>query len=477
MSKFEHPDNKYTLQVKQLIEDVYPKDNQRESLYSDARMYFASVNVQQLRIDQLQTKLANTDVSKQGKAKAEHLKGELKKINAEFEEQRKVRIDRLHSVVAKLIYLCEADSFEETQLLSSKFLGTLMLLTRGPEGNFATLHQRLKPLYKAVLALRLVDKVHNMDVKDNRYLSHVQDSVMRFKGNSETREKWQEDVARPIIICALLQDIGLQAPEASKILHGPQKNLDAFRLLDETDRKQLLKVNFTQTLDYLKNGLGIPRYIGNDKAERDRFVKRHTALNGFMLTLTKDTYVSNKEGVGELIKIPQIYCSIVLSTKADFSKKNLPKGYVFIEQLAKKGALDASLAKAFVEIVGYFPLGFGVTFIPRNENGIDREHYEYAIVTRLNPPHPAEPVVRPVTRNLAYISSGSDEVIIKSNNLFFPANRKKLMRVGRERLMEIMSQLSGNFSPEAVDDLIPGFWEPADYFSVKKNQNLWNKAQ
>ena len=279
-----------------------------------------------------------------------------------------------------------------------------------------------------------------------------------------------------IFSCALLQDIGLQSPEALSILHGEDGKLDEFRVLDEPTRKQLLKINFTQTLEYLKNGLGIPRYIGNDKTERDRFVQRHTALNGFMLTLLKDTYLS-KVGVGELVKIPQIYTSIVLSTKPDFSKKSLPKGYVFIEQLAKKGALNTELAKAFVQIVGYFPLGFGVTYIPRTEKGIDREQYECAIVTRLNPAHPAEPVGRPVTRNLSYISSGSDEVIKKSSNLFFPANRKKLMRIGRERLMEIMSQLSGNFSPEAVDDLIPAFWEPADYFSFKKNQNLWNKVR
>lgn len=476
MSKFEHPDNNYTLQVKQLIEEVYPKDDRLESVYSDARQYFAEASARQSALAELQKQLTRAEQLKKGQAKAEQLRKQIKDVSASHEDGRHRRIERLHSVANQLISLCEGESFEETQMLSSKFLGTLMLITRGPERNFASLHQRLKPLYKAVLALRLVDKVHDMDVQDNRYLRYLKDSVLRFKGDREHHEKWQEEVACPIISCALLQDIGLQSPEALSILHGEDNRLDEFRVLDEPSRKQLLKINFTQTLEYLRNGLGMPRYIGNDKAERDRFVQRHTALNGFMQTLMKDTYLS-KNGVGELIKIPQIYTSIVLSTKPDFSRKNLPKGYVFIEQLAKKGTLNAELAKAFVQIVGYFPLGFGVTYIPRNEKGIDREQYECAIVTRLNPSHPAEPVGRPVTRNLSYISSGSDEVIKKSSNLFFPANRKKLMRIGRERLMEIMSQLSGNFSPEAVDDLIPAFWEPADYFSFKKNQNLWNKVR
>jgi len=32
-------------------------------------------------------------------------------------------------------------------------------------------------------------------------------------------------------------------------------------------------------------------------------------------------------------------------------------------------------------------------------------------------------------------------------------------------------------TPDAIDDLIPSHWEPADYFSFKKNQNLWNKSR
>lgn len=476
MSKFEHPDNNYTLQVKQLIEDVDPKDSQRDSVYRDAREYFAAVAARRMQLAGLQEKIVSASQMKKGKAQAEFLTKQLKAVTAEVAEECLARTERLHAVARQLISLSEGETFAETQMLSSRFLGTLMLLTRGPERNFARMHQRLKPLYKAVLTMRLIDKTSDLTLPDNRYLRYVKGSVLRFKGDEEAREKWREEVALPVICCALLQDIGLQAPEAITLLHGSDHNLDEFRLLDESSRKALLKINYTQTVDYLSNGLGIPRYIGNDKAERSRFLQRHQALNGFKLALLKDTYLS-KMGIGELIKIPQVYTSIVLSTKPDFSKKNLPKGYVFIEQLAKKGALNTELAKAFVQIVGYFPLGFGVTYIPRSEKGIDREQYECAIVTRLNPAHPAEPVCRPVTRNLAYISSGSDEVIKKSSNLFFPANRKKLMRIGRERLIEIMSQLSGSFSPEAVDDLIPAFWEPADYFSVKKNQNLWNRVR
>lgn len=476
MSKLEHPDNHYTQQVKQLIEQVYPKDNGLGSVYEDARHYFTLTPDLQAHIAELQEKLDIAEKSSRQQGLVVQLKKKLKLAKAKFENERLERIDRLESIALRLIALTEDDSYEETQLLSSKFLGTVMLLTRGPEGNFAKVHQRLKPLYKAVLALRLTDKILEGDLIENHYLAKMKDAMLRFKGNRHWQERWQTEIAFPIIACAVLQDIGLQAPEAREILLGPENDLDEFRVLDNEPRKTLLKINYSQTMDYLKHGLGIPGYVGNDKEERDQFIRRHKVINQFMQNVMKDAFIS-KTGVGEIVKIPQIYVSIVLSTKPDYSRKTLPKGYMLIEQLAKKGALNSALAEAFINIVGYFPLGFGITYIPQNEKGIDREQYECAIVTRLNPKSPAEPVCRPVTRNLTYISFGNDEVIKKSTNLFFPANRKKLMRIGRERLTEIMSQLSDNFTPDAIDDLVPSFWEPSDYFSFKKNQNLWNKAR
>ena len=143
--------------------------------------------------------------------------------------------------------------------------------------------------------------------------------------------------------------------------------------------------------------------------------------------------------------------------------------------MAKKGALNEKTCEAFLSIVGYFPQGFGVTYIPRNEKGIDREQYECAIVTQLNPPVASEPICRAATRNLTFISSGADEQIATSNNLFFPSSKKRMMRLGKERLIEIRSLQSGDYDPENAEELIPSCWDPRDYFSLKKHQNLWNR--
>ena len=257
-------------------------------------------------------------------------------------------------------------------------------------------------------------------------------------------------------------------------MKGENGDLDEFRLLEESQRKDLLKLNYHFTLKYLSEGLGLPKYVGNNKEERDRFVQTHKEANEFLQQLVKDAFVS-KTGLGEIVKIPQIYVSIVLSTKSDYSRMSLPKGYMLIEQLAKKGGLNKQLAQDFVELVGYFPQGFGITYIPMNEKGHEKDQYECARVIGLNPANPAEPLCKVVTRNQKYITSGTQEIIPKGRNLYFPANRKKLMRVGKDRLSEIMSQLSSNFTPDALDDLVPSFWEPYDFFGFKKHQNLWAK--
>ncbi|GMM69424.1 hypothetical protein MTsDn1_27190 [Alteromonas sp. MTD1] len=469
-----NPDSMYTQQVKQLINMVYPQEAGYGSIFEDARHYFSSAPEQEKQIQTLKAQLANA-TEKESDSK-EQLEAKLKKNTALLNSDRNGRLERLQAVINKIVQLCEGDSFDETQLLSAKFLGTLLLLTRGNEGNFAKIHQRYKPIYKAVLTLRLVDKLLRHKTVAHTYLSKYKNTLSRFDDEQEGFTRWKEALATPLITAALLQDVGLHCPDALNILKGENGDLDEFRLLEETQRKSLLKINFHNTLKYLSEGLGTPTYIGNDKAEREAFNAKQKDAHAFLLSVVKDAFIS-KTGLGELVKIPQIYVSIVLSTKPDYTRLSLPKGYMLIEQLAKKGSLNKQLAQDFIDIVGYFPQGFGVTFIPVNEKGYEKNQFECAIVTGLNPSNPAEPTCKVVTRNQNYISSGAMEVIPKARNLYFQGNRKKLMRMGKERLMEIINQLSSNVSSDAVEDLVPSFWEPHDFFGYKKHQNLWVKKQ
>lgn len=469
-----NPDSNYTQQVKQLINLVYPQDTGFGSIYEDATHYFSLTASLEKHIDDLKKQQVKIAGVKGKESLYETLSVKLKNTSTKLEEERLARLERLHNVVDKIIELCEGDTPQETLQLSAKFLGTLMLLTRGPEGKFARVHQRFKPLYKAVLTLRLVDRLLEHDTIAHKYLSKYRKAASRFDGSNYWRDKWKVELGTPLITAALLQDVGLQSPATQTILKGDDGSLNEFRLLDEAQRKDLLKLNYHFTLKYLSDGLGLPRYVGNSKEERDRFNITQQEANDFLLQVVKDAFVS-KTGLGEIVKIPQIYVSIVLSTKGDYSRKSLPKGYLLIDQLAKKSSLNKQLAQDFINLVGYFPQGFGITFIPVNENGQEKDQFECAIVTGLCPSDPAEPICKVVTRNQNYISGGAQEVIPKDRNLYFPANRKKLMRIGRERLTEIMKQLSSNFTADAIDDLVPSFWEPHDFFGFKKHQNLWTK--
>lgn len=473
-AKSTNPDNIYTQQVKQLINMVYPHEVGYGSLFEDASHYFSLTPSLENHTEDLKAELEKVKGLKAKEVLAEQLSAQIKNNTEKLEEERLVRLKRLREVSEKLFALCEGENWQETQHLSAKLLGTLMLLTPGSGSRSPRIHQRYKPLYKAVLTLRLVDKLLEHDTIAHKYLSKYREASARFSNDKYWREKWKTELGIPLVTASLLQDIGLQCPAAITILKGENGDKDEFRLLDESQRKDLLKLNFHFTLKYLSDGLGVPKYVGNDRLERDKFVQTHQEANSFILQLVKDAFIS-KTGLGEVIKIPQIYASIVFSTKMDYTRLSLPKGYMLIEQLAKKGSLNTQLAQDFLDIVGYFPQGFGITFIPTNENDQEKDQYECAIVTGLNPAKPAEPICKVVTRNLTYISSGSTEVVPKSRNLYFPANRKKLMRIGKERLMEIMSGLSSDFTPDALDDLVPSYWEPFDFFSFKNHQNIWAK--
>lgn len=470
----QNPDSIYTQQVKQLLNQIYPQDNGYGSVFEDASNYYSISIPLEAHIDELNTQLERLDGRDDKEVLAEQLKKQISNSKSKLEEERLSRLERLDAVASKIIELCEGDNWQETQELSAKLLGTIMLLTRGPEGKFARVHQRFKPLYKAVLTLRIVDRLLNHDAIAHNYLSKYRESLSRFRKNKYWKQKWFNELGKPLITASMLQDIGLQSPAALSLLKGEDGKQDEFRLLDETQRKALLKLNYHFTLKYLIDGLGVPHYVGNSREEKERVTQTLNETNDFLIKLVKDAFLS-KTGLGEILKIPQIYVSIVLSTKPDYCRSSLPKGYMLIEQLAKKGGLNKQLAQEFIDMVGYFPQGFGINFIPINDNGTEKEQYECAIVTGLNPKDPSAPVCKVVTRNRKYITTGGIEVITKERNLYFQAARKKLMRMGKDRLGEIMGQLSNNFTADSVDDLIPSFWEPYDFFSFKKHQNLWVK--
>ncbi|MDM7861755.1 hypothetical protein QTP81_14225 [Alteromonas sp. ASW11-36] len=465
-------DTLYTSQVRELISSFYNEKGDIPSVVTDAMEFFAQYREQLSHKKSLLEALDSADTEDEKTFVSQALQN----LERAIETARSVRVHRIEQFALQLLALSEGDSESETHTASAKLLGTLLLITAGNQGKFARQHKKLKPIYKAVLSLRLADALFKEGNVKHSYLQVHQQSSTRFSGNAYWRAKWQREIAIPLIKAALLQDIGLYHPDAQSVLLGPEQNKDEFRLLAEDERKQLLKLNLQHSLFYVKNGIGLPTDTSSSEDESTAPSHAEKQALNFALEVIQDATIL-KNHVGDLIKIPQIYASFVLSTKSDYSRKDLPKAYMVIKSLIEKGQLNKRIATNFLHMVGYFPQGFGITYIATDMQGNIKDGYEYAIVNRLFPENPAEPRVRTVSRNLNFIVSGKNTVISRDHNLYFLSNTKKIQRIDKARLQELVSSLSSDGAQSNVENLVPQYWEPHDFFADKKHQNLWTTNQ
>jgi hypothetical protein len=221
--------------------------------------------------------------------------------------------------------------------------------------------------------------------------------------------------------------------------------------------------------------LGKEQYLGTSKEERVAFEHNQKERLNFTRTLLMDA-LKPKLGIGNLIKAPQIYASVIFSSKQNYNFLDLPKASLVIAKAAEGGAISKVAADSLLSIVGHFPQGYGITYIPQDADQQDMDRYEYAIVTELNPKNPYVPRCRIVTRSLTFISNGQTISVKTTNNLYFPAAKKKLEKINPARLEEILSKLVSNFEERRNLDLIPSYWNPYGFFSYKKLQNLWKKS-
>lgn len=392
--------------------------------------------------------------------------------------EQKERYSHLQSICYEIIELAEGDCFDESNRKSAQLLGTVQLLSP-TEGNKVSINnEQCKPLYKAILSLRLLDRLLLNNEINEPYIMKVLEG---FEGQSfadfdiAARARFNELVKIPLVMAALLQDIGHNHEDGRKLLFGNSGKEDPHRTLEAEDRKKLLQINHKQTLAYISSGIGIPSYVGNSKTEREQFILDEKLKHQFIRKLIKSSFKA-QQGIGNLLKVPQIYVSIIFSTKANYNYKLLPKVYQVLNKNAELGACSTKVVKALYQITGMFPQGYGVIYMPEDELGQQADCYEYAIVNRLYPDNPEQPLCRIATRKLAFIGHGHNVEVKKGNNLYFPEMAKKVAKLSKERLNEILELLSSNFQERQELDLLPRCWHANEFFSVKSNQKLWNKS-
>ncbi|MEY8197922.1 MAG: hypothetical protein RPS47_01640 [Colwellia sp.] len=470
-----------TKAIGNLVKKIDTSSPLKDSVYEEAADYFAQLPELEKTLATLHQDLTAAQQALSASSKAENVKKlkyrielNLKKIKSFESKQNEERLARLHklkSVCDEILSLCIGKNRDDTNKKFAKLLGTLSLRT--PQGiNLALLYNRQSShLYQAVLSLKLLDQLLEDKQMGNEYIMK-----RALADDTEEISPFRLEVQIPLLMISLLHNVGVCHPIAQQVLKGKSGDKDEFRVLNTDERLVLLKCNYQQTLNYLKDGLGLDKYIGGSKAERAIFNQKEEDKLTFICFLLKSA-INPKQGIGNLIKVPQIYTSIVLSTKQNFTYSSISKGFQILNKGVDKGIISKQIVESLLKITGVFPQGYGVTYIPKSSEGYDLDRYEFAIVNTLYPQNPYSPICRIATKNLVFNSSGTDICIEPGNNLYFPDARKKLMKVSPERLKEILRHLWSNFeNRQEQHDLIPKYWHPYEYFSFAKQQNMWNKA-
>jgi len=467
--------------INNLVTKIHTSSPLKDSVYENAANYFAQLPEIKEKLAKLNQNLVTAQKNSTNNAKHEQSEKfkkkemlclkQLKDYQTQSDELRLTRVHKLKCICDDILTQCIGQNEEDTNRKFAKILGTLSL--RSPDGENTTLiyNQQCKHLYQAVLSLKLLDQLLKEKLIDNKYI------LERYVADDHGEDSlFKSDVQIPLLITALLYDIGLSHPDAQQILKGESGDSDEFRLMDNNERVALLKCNYQHVLDYVKNGLGVDKYKGNIKIERDIFNKKEEEKLAFICSLFKCSF-QPKQGIGNLIKVPQIYVSVILSTKRNFIYSSLPKVFQVLSKGVKKKTINKEVVNSLLKITGIFPQGFGITYIPKGAEGFDLNTYEYAIVNSLYPKDPQNPICRITTKNLVFYSTGTNLYIEPKNNLYFIDARKKLERISPERLKEILSKLWDNFeNRQEQSDLIPKCWHPYEYFSIAKQQNIWNKV-
>jgi hypothetical protein len=482
MSTYSKGDTNFTGQVKTLLSKIYGTSPLKDSVLDRAITYYDLRDFTQLKLDSFVRNITDLKAKPDDKSanRIIKLEREQKEYHRELAFERNERFKHLHDICLEILELSEGENVAETNRKSAKLLGTIQLLSPTEGKKVAIVNETNKPLYKGILALRLLDELCLKKLLPNSYIDQLLQqlgSVSYVNLAIENNELYQNFIDRvkiPVLMAAIIQDIGNYHPEAKKIILGKNSQYDHFRSLDVDERKALLQVNYRETVKYLVDGIGSTMYLGNSKAEREQFNKTEANKLLFIKYLLKGS-VQPKLGLGNLLKVPQIYASIVLSTKESYNYKLLPKVYQALYQNAERGVCRKDIVDLLYKITGAFPQGYGITYIPNDSD--DNVRYEYGVVTQLYPENADEPICRSATRNLAFIGYGHDMVINKNCNLYYVDTAKKFSLISKERLNEILELLSSNYQERQSLDLLPRCWQPTEYFSIKNHQKLWNRSR
>uniref|UniRef100_A0A486XTA9 Uncharacterized protein n=1 Tax=Rheinheimera sp. BAL341 TaxID=1708203 RepID=A0A486XTA9_9GAMM len=371
----------------------------------------------------------------------------------------------------RILLMTEGASTAETLTRSAKLLGTLQLSVPASARRWRDIQFGYKLLYRATLSLRLLDHALQHKLLDDADLQ--QQFAMRNSADPDC--PYRLNVQLPLIIVVMLLDAGQLHSKAAAILSGYAGELDPLRALDSDERGRFLHLAHDARQQLAKDGLGLIPFRADTRQQlqlqQSQQQQRLQFIRLLLQQLDQPAHL-----LASIVKIPQVYSSMVLPGRHRYVYEALPKVSLLLKERASRGMLNPLLVKHFLQITGIFPQGFGIAYIPTQQDNALSTRYELAVVNQLYPANIAEPLCRVVSRNLQYRRGGHNVRISVDHNLYFKPARERLAVVPKQRLQEILAQLSADWQPGQIRRYIPRCWHPEQFFEQAEHQNLWNNA-
>ena len=377
----------------------------------------------------------------------------------------------LSFLAEKILLLTEGQNNTETLTRSARILGTLQLTVPDSKRRWREVQFGYKALYRVTLSLRLLQHMLTQQLLNDAWI--VQHYSQRNEKDMQC--PFRLNVQLPLVMAVLLLDVGMLHPKALAVLAGNSDNLNPQRALQPEERQQLLQLSTAARQNFFAMALAVVRFRSNNKQEQQQDIAQQQQRLDFTERLLAAAEDPNS-AIGSLLKVPQVYSSIVLPGRQRFAYEALPKATLLLKDAVKRGELNALYTGHLLKITGVFPQGFGVVFTPVQNDLSVQEKYELAIVNQLYPAKAEEPLCRVVSRNLQYRRGGHNSCISVENNLYFKPARDRLAIMPQQRLQEILANLSADFEPGQLRRFIPRCWHPEPFFSQSEHQNLWNNA-
>lgn len=458
-------------QLKQLLSTLYQPTPGGDSLHQSMQHFFLHEHTQWQKLPELERSWQRAKMQAPDQVARERQR--YTQLSHQLEQQRLNRLERSMHWCEQLLNLTEGISLAETRTRSARVLGSLQLLVPEQTRRAFEVQFSYKLIYKAVLALRLLD--HRLDQQQMPAEWQQLWQQRSTPTDPAINCRFREQIQLPLVMAILLQDFGQLHPAAQALLHDTTNKLNPLKFLSLDDRKQFLAISQQACVDLIEHGLGFWPYQGHDKTERAEHLIQQQHRQQWMLNLL-DSSQQPGTGSGNLLKVPQVYASIVMPSRRGFSYEALPKAALLLKEGVKRQLYSAEWVDQLLRITGLFPQGYGLAFITPRHDSQPKDKYEFAIVNALYPEQPEVPHCRVVTRNLQYKNTGKDCIIHVHENLYFRQARKQLEVVPPERLRDILNKLFADAEQRFLRQLLPRCWQPNDFFSQSAHQNLWNKG-